>query len=192
MGQLRFQVLTATSLDMTVFWDAGPCLLAETGWRFKEYRHLQLARCSLQLGLHMISVLGIFETDYYDDDVTGFRLQVWKKFLPPSCQTLLTTMFPCTGLLIQQLGTSLLVIVFVSSFPSSFLRSPSRLWSASSKRNFSCSSVNFQYSNSYKPSHTSFYSLHNLNSFRVQLFLISDVAEIRILLTGYYSSLHGV
>jgi hypothetical protein len=66
------------------------------------------------------------------------------------------------------------------------------LWSASSKRNFSCSSVNFQYSNSYKPSHTSFYSLHNLNSFRVQLFLISDVAEIRILLTGYYSSLHGV
>jgi hypothetical protein len=33
--QVRFHVLTATSMKMAVFWDAAPCSLVDTDWRFR-------------------------------------------------------------------------------------------------------------------------------------------------------------
>jgi hypothetical protein len=33
---MRFQVLTVTSMKMTVFWDVAPCSLVETDWMFQR------------------------------------------------------------------------------------------------------------------------------------------------------------
>jgi hypothetical protein len=38
---VRFEVLTATSMEMAVFWDVAPCSLVDTGRRLREAYCLQ-------------------------------------------------------------------------------------------------------------------------------------------------------
>jgi hypothetical protein len=68
VNMMRFQVLTAASMRMTVFWDDAPCSLVEIHRRFRDaycLRHPLKIRGQIKIYLHILNPLRDSDETWY-------------------------------------------------------------------------------------------------------------------------------